>query len=92
MTLRYSLITSSNPNRLTKRFDLDDAGGLRKSDAGNMTAGHVRHASARDLRELAQQLDALAPNQAVAWGVGNDVNPRVCDGEDARIELDAKAR
>jgi len=69
MTLRYSLITSTDRDRLTKRFDLAGPNELRKSPAGNMAEGYVQHASARDLPELAQRLDALAPNQAVAWGL-----------------------
>ena len=67
--LRYSRITSTNPDRLTKTFYFDASDTVQRQSAGNMIEGHANDASARDLHELAQHLDALAPNQAIAWGL-----------------------
>jgi putative DNA primase/helicase len=92
MTLRYSLITSSNPNRLTKRFDLGAAGEAQKSNAGNMIAGSVEHASARDLPELSLQLDALAPNQASVWGLSRKPAAPIAMKRDRPAHPDAIAR
>lgn len=67
--LRYSLITATNPDRLTKAFSLGPDGSLVTSPAGHLIAGHVRHVSAADLDDLARQLDAMPRNVAPTWGI-----------------------
>jgi putative DNA primase/helicase len=75
--LRFTIITSEIPDRLTKRYDLAHDGSLIKSPAGNLTRGAFRRATATGLEDLARQLDALHPNQAVTWGLPDDESGEV---------------
>lgn len=67
--LPFTIITATRPDRLTKRFDLEPDGTLRKSPGGNLIEGTYRRAAAMGLEDLARQLEALGPNQAVTWGL-----------------------
>lgn len=64
-----TLITSSKPSRLAKRYYLD-GGEIRKQPAGAMVAGHAERIEAATLEEFAAILASLSSNQALAYGVG----------------------
>lgn len=67
--LALTIITSKQPERLTKILGLAPDGTLQKQAAANMREGIARRVQVCDLYELAQTLDALTPAQAVCWGV-----------------------
>lgn len=69
--LGFTIVTSRVPDRLTKTLSLGQDGALVKSSAGSIVDGHAQHAFATDLRDLDEQLNALAPNQAVTWGLSS---------------------
>lgn len=69
--LSFTIFTSTEPPRLTKVFGLDPQGRLTKTTAATMTTGTAQRATAANLHDLAAQLDALQPAQAVGWGVAD---------------------
>ena len=75
--LALTIITSEQPDRLTKVLSLTPDGTLQKQAAANMREGSARRVQVHGLHELAQMLDALTPDQAVCWGV--------CAQDEARI-------
>jgi hypothetical protein len=75
--LALTIITSAQPDRLTKVLSLAPDGTLQKQAAANMHEGTARRVQVHGLHELAQTLDALTPDQAVCWGV--------CAQDEARI-------
>ena len=75
--LRYTLITATVPDRLTKRFEIDPDGAVEKLKGGNLWAGRAQHGEAHGLHDLARQLDDLATNQAVCWGMSSSAAARV---------------
>lgn len=68
--LQFTIFTSTAPRRLTKTFGLTSDGKLMRTTVACMAAGTAQRAEAADLWDLARQLDALTPDQAVGWGVG----------------------
>lgn len=67
--LTFTRYTSTQPAVLCKRIGLDGAGRLNKTAAATMQRGHAETMQAHGLAELLALLDALAPAQAVGWGV-----------------------
>jgi hypothetical protein len=68
-TLNYSIFTAFEPHCLTKVLGLAHDGSLTKTTTATLYRGKVCRAHAAGMGELTTQLEALAPNQAVAWGV-----------------------
>ncbi len=65
-----SLITSENPDRLTKGYSLDPATGeIKKESAGQMIDGHVERLKVNNPRQLAGLRKKLKPNQALIFGL-----------------------
>ena len=62
-----SVITSTNPNRLTKSFHLRQ-GELQKSAGGVLVEGRVETAKVDGLSGFDKLLTALGPDQALAYG------------------------
>ena len=67
--LALTIITSAQPNQLTKVLSIAPDGTLHKQAAANMREGSARRVQVHGLNELLQTLDALTPNQAICWGV-----------------------
>lgn len=94
MIHRFTIIKSTNPTRLTKRYALDADGKLQRGAGGAVVSGHARHASASGLRDLIAQIDALALDEAVAWGLSSRDGVGIVTKEALRNapDLDAIAR
>ncbi|MEY8874931.1 MAG: hypothetical protein AB9M60_00365 [Leptothrix sp. (in: b-proteobacteria)] len=73
--LRFTIYTAEHPPRLTKIMSLDEAGHLVKKAGADMQRGQAEHKQVSGLDALAVELDALAPNQAVSWGVPKGTEP-----------------
>lgn len=83
--LQFTVLTSTEPERLAKVLSLDRDGTLNKQAAAPMMAGTVQRLRVSGLQALAQTLDQLNPAQAVGWGI--------CSQDQATIvaECDAQA-
>ena len=71
MSLDYTRISAARPDRLTKRFQFNAAGDVEPLRGGNLVRGRAELMRPADLRELGQQLDGLAINQAVCLGIAS---------------------
>ena len=66
--IAFSVVQSSTPRTLTKRFDLMD-GVLEKHGGGILVEGAVEIVEVEDLEEFGKVLQALEPNQALVYGL-----------------------
>ena len=64
-----SVITSTNPHTLTKRFHKDENGVMHKTTIANIKRGRVRTVYLKTLEEFRDILLSLANNQALAYGI-----------------------
>ena len=64
-----SIITASNPKRLSKGYSLGANGDLLKSPGGNLVTGKVEVRELAGLPDLAATLEELTPAQALVYGV-----------------------
>lgn len=72
MSAFVSVITASNPNRLTKRWHLED-GKAVKDPAGNLVSGSVEPCTVSSPLSLVDLLTfGLNKNQALCYGIPND--------------------
>lgn len=67
--MKYTLITSENPPRLSKLWKLDSANQPVKEAAGNMSEGTCEIIDSPDLNHFAGVLSKLGPDQALAYGL-----------------------
>lgn len=75
MNARLTVITSTNPDRLTKRWSLVDGVPVKES-AGHMMEGHAEPRDVKDPTDLAFLLDLeLHWNKALCFGIPNDDAP-----------------
>ena len=65
-------ITSHNPTRLTKRFELDQEGQLVKHLGGQLVSGTAEQINISDLNDLSMKLASLASAQAMTYGIAAD--------------------
>src|SRR5690348_15218325 len=84
----FTRITSTKPKRLTKVFGLRN-GLLTKQSAANMTEGQADRRRIAGLQSLEDFLEALEPNQAIAWGVTELAKVRITTAD--RIQGDQAA-
>lgn len=66
---KLSIITASNPKRLSKGFSLGSGGDLLKSPGGQLIQGSVEIRTLENLEDLAGILKSLTPAQALVYGV-----------------------
>ncbi|MBK8970499.1 MAG: hypothetical protein IPM37_03690 [Hahellaceae bacterium] len=67
--MKFTVIASINPQVLSKRYSFDDAGDVRKTTSAKMVEGTAHVVQVGSLQSFADELTALAPNQALAFGV-----------------------
>jgi hypothetical protein len=83
LPLAFTVITSSNPARLTKIIGLDANGAMRKETSAMLSRGQAQRVVVADLNGLKGQLDNLTSAQAVTWGVTKDDTMAICtQGDD----------
>ena len=70
--MKFTLIRSDKPEILTKRIILDAHGALSKTTAGHLSRGRATTESVADMREFANFLDGLRPNEALVYGIIKD--------------------
>ena len=68
VTAALTIITSTKPERLTKRYRLADDGELLKDPGGDMSQGSATVYSVDSLATFARLLLSLKTNQALAYG------------------------
>jgi len=69
MTISLSVITATNPVRLSKGFELTPDGSLKKLSGGVLIRGHVKRVDVAGPVELAELIKGLEPAQALCFGV-----------------------
>lgn len=69
-----TIITSTKPERLTKRYRLADDGELLKDPGGDMSQGNAAVYSVDSLANFARLLQSLKTNQALAYGRPERIN------------------
>lgn len=67
--MQITIISSSQPATLTKHVSRKADGSLDKVSSAHMTKGYAQQVSANSMAKLNALLDALHPNQAIAYGV-----------------------
>tara|TARA_R110000850_G_scaffold29434_1_gene81288 strand:- start:2039 stop:4843 length:2805 start_codon:yes stop_codon:yes gene_type:complete len=68
VTATLTIITSTKPERLTKRYRLADDGELMKDPGGDMSQGSAAVENVDSLATFARLLKSLKTNQALAYG------------------------
>jgi hypothetical protein len=71
-SILFTRITSTNPSRLTKRFELDQDGQLIKHAGGQLLDGYAQRVSCSNLEGLLAALGQLKRDQAMTYGVVPD--------------------
>ena len=66
---KLSILTASNPKKLSKGYSLGASGDLLKSPGGNIVEGKVEVREFAGLPDLAATLEELTPAQALVYGV-----------------------
>ncbi|MCH8491132.1 MAG: hypothetical protein LAT81_14555 [Oceanicaulis sp.] len=66
---RVSLFSSERPARLSKLYRLTDSAEVRTEPGGSLVRGTYERRECSDPVQLAQLIDGLQPNQALAFGV-----------------------
>lgn len=67
--ITLSVITSIQPQTLTKTIKVNDAGELISGTSANMTHGHAKKHQVHSAQQFADLLKTLNTNQALAYGV-----------------------
>ena len=86
LPLAFTVITSSNPARLTKIIGLDSNGAMRKETSAMLSRGQAQRVLVADLNGLKGHLDTLTSAQAVTWGVTKDDTMAICTQDDAQAQ------
>ena len=86
LPLAFTVITSSQPVRLTKIIGMNAHGGMRKETSAMLSRGQAQSVVVADLHGLKHQLEALTSAQAVTWGVTKDDTVAVCTQGDAQAQ------
>ena len=68
-----TIVTSSNPSRLTKQFHLSD-GELHKNSGGVLIQGNIEVREIRSYAEFGDLIESLKPNQALVYGTPKTAN------------------
>ena len=84
--LAFTVITSSQPARLTKIIGLNAKGGMRKETSAMLRRGQAQRVVVADLHGLKSHLDTLTSAQAVTWGVTQDGAVAVCTQGDTEAQ------
>jgi hypothetical protein len=71
-SILFTCITSTNPSRLTKHFELGQDGKLIKQPGGQLLDGYAQRGSCSSLAGLLAALEQLTSAQAMAYGVVPD--------------------
>jgi hypothetical protein len=69
MSIRFSLLTSTKPKIVTKRFDRLADGSLKKTTFAHVTRGHVDPVTVKNLKAFGHYLEGLQTNTALMYGV-----------------------
>ncbi len=86
LPLAFTVITSSNPARLTKIIGLDANGAMRKETSAMLSRGQAQRVVVSDLNGLKGQLNNLTSAQAVTWGVTKDDTMAICTLDDVQAQ------
>ncbi|MEZ7847279.1 MAG: hypothetical protein QMB17_02560 [Polaromonas sp.] len=84
--LAFTVITSSQPARLTKIIGLNAKGGMRKETSAMLRRGQAQRVVVADLHGLKSHLDTLTSAQAVTCGVTQDGAVAVCTQGDTEAQ------
>lgn len=68
-SISLTVITSVKPDRLTKRFRLDNEGNLVKEPGGNMIGGVGQVVELDSLKQFGELICSLKTNQALCYGL-----------------------
>src|SRR5690554_6875771 len=68
-SIRFTKITSTTPNTLSKLCQLDEAGKLISSTQANMSDGYAEIATVDTLAQFAELLTRLQHNEALCYGL-----------------------
>lgn len=91
--LVFTVITGTQPTRLTKIIGLNAEGGMRKETCAMLSQGWAQREVVSDLHGLRSFLDSLTSAQAITWGVTKEDAVAVCTQADADAQQsDAIAR
>lgn len=72
-----TIITSTAPKTLTKRYWLDDAGAIDSKTSANMVAGEAEQVQITSASDFAEVLQGLDHNQALCYGVADAIKVRM---------------
>ena len=86
LPLAFTVITSTQPARLTKVIGLTAKGGMRKETSAMLSRGQAKRVLVADLNELKTQLETLTSAQAVTWGVTKADAVEICTQEDTEAQ------
>ena len=86
LPLAFTVITSTQPTRLTKVIGVNASGGMRKETSAMLSRGQAQRVVVADLRGLQSHLDTLTSAQAVTWGVTKDGAVGVCTQGDTQAQ------
>ena len=86
LPLIFTVITSTEPKRLTKIIGLDPDGGMHKETSAMLSKGQTNQVVVNDLHELNAHLDSLTSAQAVVWGVTREDAVAVCTQGDTEAQ------
>ena len=86
LPLAFTVITSSNPVRLTKIISLDANGAMRKETSAMLSRGQAQRVVVADLNGLKGHLDTLTSAQAVTWGVTKHDTMAICTQDDVQAQ------
>jgi hypothetical protein len=86
LPLAFTVITSTQPTRLTKIIGINASGGMRKETSAMLSRGQAQRVVVSDLHSLQSYLDTLTSAQAVTWGVTKDDTVGICTQGDAEAQ------
>ena len=86
LPLTFTVITSSQPARLTKIIGVNGDGSMRKETSAMLRRGQAQRVVVADLHGLQSHLEALTSAQAVAWGLTQDASVAVCTQGDTEAQ------
>lgn len=76
--LVFTVLTATEPARLTKVIGLNNNGSMRKETSAMLSRGQAERVVVADLNGLKNHLDTLTSAQAVTWGVTKDDAVAIC--------------
>ena len=86
LPLAFTVVTGTQPDRLTKVIGLNANGSLRKETSAMLSRGRAQRVLVEDLNGLKSCLDALTSAQAVTWGVTQDETVDICTQGDTEAQ------